>query len=301
MRISLHLGAHKTASTYLQGVLARNGDRLRDQGHACFGPDRLRHDLRLPALDPARPVQAAGFAPLGAALAQDAGAGRHPLLSEENLMGTTRPGSVAQGACLYPQAAPRIDRFLTAVQVSEVTLYLAVRSPLPFLVSAFGQRMMAGKLTDFDSYCAGVEPLALRWSDLVLRLVALPRVAQVIVWRHEDHADVLAQVLAHMLGPDVAGTLHLPRRATHAGPSARAIDEATAALQQQPAPEPRKAIRAAMKRWPKSAEFPGLMPFDAVTRARSDTEYVADIARIAALGGVTLLSPASAQVGATRE
>ncbi|NYS26793.1 hypothetical protein HUK65_17645 [Rhodobacteraceae bacterium 2376] len=295
MRISLHLGAHKTASTYLQGILSRNAGRLGRRGHACFGPDRLRADLRLPSLGPGRRLQGAGFAPLAAALAQEAAAGRALLLSEENLIGTTRPGSIGRGAQLYPLAGDRLDRLLRGLQVQEAQLYLAVRSPLPFLVSAFGQQLMAGKLTDFDSYCAGVDPLALRWSELVARLVAVPRVAGITLWRHEDHAAVLPDVLARMFGPQTAATLRLPDRATHAGPSARAIDAAMATLRADPGAAPRKVMRQAMKRWPKSADHPGPMPFDAATLAGATAAYGADLAGLVGVQGVTVLDPAARQ------
>jgi hypothetical protein len=47
-RIVLHLGAHKTATTYLQQTLKRNRAALAGAGISVFVPDDLRKDgLRL--------------------------------------------------------------------------------------------------------------------------------------------------------------------------------------------------------------------------------------------------------------
>ena len=291
MRISLHLGAHKTASTYLQAVLKRNGGWLAAQGHASFGPDRLRGDLRLPALNPRQPASRGGFAPLARALGDQTAAGRAVLLSEENLIGTTRPGLIAQGAQLYPQAELRLARLLGALEVTQAHLFMAVRNPPGFLISAFGQQLMAGKLITFERYCSGVDPLALRWSELVARLLALPQVAQVTLWRHEDHATVLPLVLAEMFGPHTAAGVALPDRTSHAGPSARAIEAALAQLAEDPQADPRKTLRRAMKRWPKSSAQLGPMPFDAALLTQARASYDADLAQMRGWRGVRVLMP----------
>ncbi|MCC5984126.1 MAG: hypothetical protein JJU42_07165 [Rhodobacteraceae bacterium] len=291
MRIGLHLGAHKTASTYLQRALKRQRDGLLRAGVAAFGPDRLRSDLRLPSLAEPDGARAADFAPLREAIAAEHAAGRRVLLSEENLLGTTRPGRIAHGAQLYPLAAPRVSAVLSGLGVTGARVFLAIRSPLPFLISGHGQQAKAGRLMAFGRYIDAVDPLALRWSDLVARLVSVRGVARVTVWRFEDHAAVLPAVLERMLGARAAPRLRLPARTSNSGPSARALDAALAALADDPARAPHDALRAAMAQWPKSRDHPGPAPFDSATLAQGAAAYDADMATLARLDGVDLLRP----------
>lgn len=293
MQIGLHLGAHKTATTYLQRALKRQRGGLLREGVAAFGPDRLRGDLRLPSLAAPDSTPAAGFAALREAITAEHAAGRRVLLSQENLLGTTRPGRIARGAQLYPLATARLAAAMSGLGVTGAEVFLAIRSPLPFLASGHGQQAKAGRLMPFARYLDGVDPLALRWSELVARLAALDGVTQVIVWRFEDHEAILPAVLARMLGARAAARLRLPARTSNTGPSARALDAALAAQRDDPARDPQDALRDAMTQWPKSPDCPGPTPFDSATLARGAAAYDADVARLASMDGVELLRPAA--------
>lgn len=289
MRIGLHIGAHKTGTTYLQRALKRRREELLHDGVAAFGPERLRRDLRVPSLAEPGAATPCAFAPLRDAIAAEAAAGRRVLLSEENLLGTTRAGRIARGAQFYPQAAARVGAMLTGLRETEATLFLAVRNPLPFLISGHGQQAKAGRLMPFARYLDGVNPLALRWSELVARLAALDGVAQVIVWRFEDHAAILPDMLGRMLGARAAARLRLPAQVRNPGPSARALYAALNALRDSPARDPRETLRDAMAEWPKGPDQPGPMPFDRAALAEGAAAYDADMTALAGLDKVSLI------------
>lgn len=113
--INIHIGAHKTASTHLQRLLLRNAARLSAKGCAYFGPNRLRHDLRLPPLCVDRPANARVIAPLVSDLRNAAARGQKLVVSEENILGTTRADIIARADRLYPDADGQIARFLRLV------------------------------------------------------------------------------------------------------------------------------------------------------------------------------------------
>lgn len=282
----IHLGAHKTASTHLQNALHAARQVLMTHRVAYFGPRVLRHRL---GLQPVMPPVAAMDPELLAQLHRHNGAGRRLVLSEENILGTTRPRLIARGAQLYPDAEARLGAVLSALGAHHVTLFVAVRMPLDFLVSAYGQQIYAGQVKPFAQYVAGIEPAALRWSDLVGRLRRLPGVAHCVVWQFEQYPGIAATVLDQMLG-SAATCVTLPERQSNPGISAAALAEVLTRGQAMAPAEARKLVRARRAALPKSADRPGFAPFGQAERARALSDYCADLDRLAAQDGVTLLA-----------
>ncbi|MGY6704893.1 hypothetical protein [Roseinatronobacter sp.] len=291
MKLHLHIGAHKTASTHLQRVLRRNQARLDACGVACFGPQRLRNKMKLPQLGADHPAGRRVIAPLVLALQQAQSRGQRLVISEENILGTTRSDIIACGDRLYPNADGRVARLLTLLGAQDVTLYMAVRNPPDFINSAYGQQIKGGNLIDFDSYVAGFDPLALRWSDLVARLVACPAVGRLVLWRYEDYAQVVPDMLTQLLGADAASGLRLSSAPRQVGSSARAIEHARARLQSDPALSPKAAIAEAEAQFPKSAQWPGPQYFTPKVLAEAMQTYHDDLMTLQSQDKVVFVHP----------
>jgi len=292
MQIILHIGAHKTASTHLQLVLARRRGALSRHGTALFLPGNLRKDgLRLQnylSLAPGEAGEAEHGAQIRAALRNDAcGAGRL-VLSEENVLGTLYGPALFREGGLYAKAAGRLSRLAALLPAGQVTVALSLRDPAGYLGSVYSQWLMSGRIMPFERFLGATDPASLRWSDLVARLAgALPE-ARFVLWRYEDYPGVAPEVLQEMLGDGAALARHGISRA-HPGLSARAHAAIMAehhilvAAGQDRACTRVKALRTA---FPKGQEYPAFQPFDAPTLHRSATAYVHDQARLAALPGV---------------
>ena len=289
--INIHIGAHKTASTHLQRLLLRNAARLSAKGCAYFGPNRLRHDLRLPPLCVDRPANERVIAPLVSDLRNAAARGQNLVVSEENILGTTRADIIARADRLYPDADGQIARFLRLVGGRNATLYMAVRSPLSFINSAYVQQIKGGNLCDFETYVAGFDPPALRWSELVVRLLACPGVGRLVIWRFEDYAQVLPDILRHLLGAQAAAGLRLSSTPHQVGSSARAIEHARARLNADPALNPKTVVTEAEQLYPKSAQWPGPDAFGADVMAAGQQSYAHDLQALRAMARVTFLAP----------
>ncbi|HHX89787.1 MAG TPA: hypothetical protein GX700_08465 [Paracoccus sp.] len=294
MRIIVHIGAHKTASTHLQMAMGRAGDRLKARGVAYFGPEALRRrGLGVPEYLSAGAEDPDHAERIRAALAdQPPDRPRDRLvLSDENLLGNAHNVELIRTARLYPRAPERLARLAPLLPAGEVVLALAIRNPAGFLASAYAQRLMSGRLQTYSDYAQGLDPARLSWADLIERVMAaLPR-ATCHVWRYEDYPANAPEVLCSLLGEAAPAARPGPGIA-HPGLSARAhaalMAEAPAlAMRGEEAVRERvKALRAA---WPKDVQSPGLQPHDPATLLRATASYTADCARIAALPGVHAL------------
>ncbi|TVP71741.1 MAG: hypothetical protein EA339_08940 [Rhodobacteraceae bacterium] len=291
----LHIGAHKTASTYLQKLCLANAGRLAAQGCLYLGPERLRRDLVIPSLDRPAPVLRRKTALLRRLLTEARATGMRALLSNENTIGGPRPPIMACGTQLYPKAESHVSALLDALDLEGVTLCLALRDPLGLLVSAWGHQYLAGRPVAFDDFIAEVAPEALRWSELVARLLTCERVARVHLWQFEafhGKAPALVRALAGL--PDEIALNEPPEHPGWTyliGPSARALTSLPRVMRHNPELSAKDALRRAMRRYPKSSAYPGPQPFTHAQIAASGRRYAQDLAAIADLPGVTCLQP----------
>ncbi|MTH34753.1 hypothetical protein GL279_09085 [Paracoccus limosus] len=273
--------------------LRRARDELRAAGVFLAEPSMLREE--------------AATIPLSQALAEGEGcAAQHDcrrllaeargdapdlLLTEENILGGTRRGTMfsPQGV-LYPFAVRRLRQAIDITGGGPVTLYLGLRDPADFQVSAFALQLALGNELELAPYLQGRDPVRVGWSGLVRRLLTVPGVAGIVVWRLEDYAAVRSQLLRMLLPGDLAARIPDPppsnESLTQPGYDwflSRAMADSEIDL--------RVLARRARARFPRSQGHPPLRLMDEATRARSARAYAAEIARIGSLPGVTLLQP----------
>lgn len=293
LRIIVHIGAHKTASTHLQMAMRRAGERLKGRGVAYFGPGALRrHGLGVPE------YLSAGSEDPDHAERIRTGLARRPdqpcdrlVLSDENLLGNAHNVELIHTARLYPRGPARLARLAPLLPAGQVVLALAIRNPAAFLVSAYAQRLMSGRLQTYSDYTQGLDPARLSWADLIERVQAALPGAACHVWRYEDYPANAPEVLRILLGEAAPVARPVPGIA-HPGLSARAHAALMAeapALAARGEEAIRERVGALRETWPKDARNPGLQPHDPATLARAAASYAADYARIGALPGVHTL------------
>lgn len=279
MDVHLHLGAHKTASTHLQKSLERAEARLRESGVAIVVPPLLRGA-------PMRSLTGAGVPEAAARLLVEREAGaRRLVISEENLLGRafrrTAPG------VFYPAAGRNISRLVAALGRAPDRLYLGIRSPETFLVSAYGERLRHDALGSFGDFLAGARPEDVGWADLARRLRAAAGGAALTVWAYEDHAATAAAVLSRMTGQDVAPL----RRVARPGLSARAIAAVEAAVRSGRDVAAEGLADRLARQFPKGSDWPAWDPWSEAERAHLHARYAEDIAALKRMDGVTFLAP----------
>ncbi|MCF3638584.1 hypothetical protein LXM94_01195 [Rhizobium sp. TRM95111] len=189
MLIHVHLGAHKTGTSFLQkvlrdnrAVLAANGILVPDLSElrAGFTP-RFDRAVRLGGVAArlSEPLLAAHLRPLIPA----AGAARLAIVSDENLSGVINDNTKGRG--LYPAAALRAKTLAHLLSAHEVHWYVCIRNYADYLVSAYLQGASRRKMPDFDAYLADCMRSERGWADWVRDLVDLAGPDRVTVWTYE--------------------------------------------------------------------------------------------------------------------
>lgn len=280
--LHIHVGAHKTASTHLQKSLRKAHADLLTRGIVFFGPESLRGDFPLPKLSAPNPNPPV-------ALLEQLSRNRscRLVLSDENILGGTRAGNLAQGAQFYPNADQRMRRLLTSLGSTNVTLYMGIRAPLAFLTSAHGQHIISGRIEPFQSYCEGVALERLRWSELAERLLAITDVKRIVIWRYEDYPRIAPSVLEEMLGHNFE--VPVIENALHVSLSVRALEHVKRLLAADPDGPIREMIRESRRLFPKSDQNPGPAYFSSSRIEEDNAAYSEDNMRLLNMERVSFL------------
>lgn len=129
MDITLHIGAHRTATTSFQACLRGNLATLRGAGVDAWGPRLLRNGLfdglggRGVYPRAAAKVQGRVALKLHGAAARGV---RTLLVSEENMMGSVR--ACVRARALYPDLAERLERYIAVMNGQVTRIVLNVRA-----------------------------------------------------------------------------------------------------------------------------------------------------------------------------
>jgi len=288
-RFRIHLGAHKTASTHFQALLAANPGWL------------SRHDVHAVPMDALRTAFTAAVAadyrgePLPAAWEGFVAAlppGGTVLLSDENLLGEARMAS--PGAVPYPQMLPRLLLLLELLglpadpSARDLELLLAIRAPAPALLAAWKEGQRWRDLPDFATWLGRGRRDRPYWLRLVERLRdALPDVP-VTIWTHEAYARDPGAFLPLAAGlPPQPGRDGITPAAQRLRPSPSfAAIEALRRRRAAPGPAPTQAEVAALLADPAHPDVPGPpRPEDAAAFADG---YRRDLDGLASMDGITL-------------
>jgi hypothetical protein len=203
--ITLHLGAHRTATTSLQRLLDRNVAQLRGEGVALWTPQVTRGGLlRGVAGDPGRTEggrdvqadRAAGRVAMHRAGLLADGA-RRLLVSDENLLGGLRE-NVMLGR-LYPSVSARLHRLRAALPGVD-RVCLAIRSPDAWWTSVFAFLIARGFSPPPDETLEAVQQASRGWRQVIEDVAAAFPAATVEVWSHEERSADQSGLFAFLTG-----------------------------------------------------------------------------------------------------
>ncbi|MTH77730.1 hypothetical protein [Paracoccus aestuariivivens] len=288
--LSIHLGAHKTASTHLQFSLRQVEEQLRERGLAYADPRTLRKEM------PLSDALAKGSRSKEAAECRRQLTGLREshetlLLSEENILGGThRNNLISKWGMLYPNAGPRIRRVIDLAGGGPATLFLSVRDPAAYNVSAFALQVQQGNEVDIGHYLRGRDPSRIRWSGLVRRLSFIPAVEKIVVWRYEDYRALRPLLLNYLLSEDLAALVPEPPP-SNVSMTQPGYEWFLAKLQAGTDLERRVLVRRAQRRFSRADGHPPLRLFEDDVYARSAVNYATEITRIRRQSKVEFLDP----------
>lgn len=285
-RLTILIGAHKTASTHLQRSVTDSRAALAPHGVGVIGPMPIGGDiLPLSGLLRGRAdpdllrLAAEGF------LTKHAGDAERVVLMNENILGSLAPNMLLQDDRLYKFAPGRVKRVAQLFEEHDIQVGIAIRAPETFLVSAWQEDMKGHPFQSFRHYLGKTNLAGLRWHRTLRRMQQAMEDVPLFVWRYEDYPAIAPTVLTRCMG-EAASAVTLRRGAANPGFSAAAIDYLAAQGEVT-----KDSTRAALETFPKGPEYPAYTPWTKDERAALTDTYARDCAKLADMDGITLLRP----------
>ncbi|WP_101068598.1 hypothetical protein [Roseovarius salinarum] len=291
MQVVLHAGAHKTDEDRLLKCLMKNRDLLSRHGTVVPGTGSYRKLLR----DAIHAAQGNGVSDdardvLLDAIVQGAAVDRL-VLGNPGFFGM--PKMAVSGGQFYRAAGPRMEVFNRLFGPDEVELFFAIRNPATFLPAIFRET----PFENFTDFMDGVDPLEMRWSEMLTRIRAAVPGLQITVWCNEDTPFIWAEIVREMAGLDPT----VPFEGEHALLSEIMTDTGmqrfNAYLESHPGmPEvqKRRVIAAFLDKFARETEIEEELDVPGWTEAfvdRLSEIYDEDVYEIQRMPGVTMIAP----------
>ena len=205
--IRIHVGAHKTATTYIQDTLALNRIASAAAGTAYWpreqfrkalakglDTEKIRRKTRVPALSRAL-TQSRKDAVAG--LSQFFATDYNVTISEENLLGEA---DNARSGKPYPFARDYLGLLKDALPDRPIEIYLAVRAYPDFISSLFGEALKHGHYlwpAHFRSIYSSAQGV---WPEVIASIQDVFPQARLTVWRYEDFGRLEDELLSRLSG-----------------------------------------------------------------------------------------------------
>jgi hypothetical protein len=207
MKVHIHLGAHKTATTFIQAQLHDNRAALASAGYAVTGISQMRRQFtnsfdRLSWLDPVwflatRPYLSKRLT----ALTGGARQGSTVVLSDENLSGLLSVNYLT--GRLYPRAGARARMLDGIVGAREAHYFFCIRRYPDYLTSSWLQLASRGRAPSFEKYLARFHPVRPGWASVIADLARSIGPERLTVWTYDWFREDPARVFA-LLAPGAA-------------------------------------------------------------------------------------------------
>ncbi|EAR52638.1 hypothetical protein OG2516_00389 [Oceanicola granulosus HTCC2516] len=196
MQIVYHIGANCTDGERLTRSLAKNDETFAAQGIRVPPGGKYRRLLRetIQNLDGREPEPDTRDILLDAIL-DDESAERLVLSNPDFICIANR---IFEGGTFYGLADFKVASFRRLFPEDRVEFHLALRNPATFIPAAFAE----SKSPSLETYLRGVDPLSVRWSDLVTRIRAAAPDAGLTIWCNEDTPLIWAQLIRELSGVD---------------------------------------------------------------------------------------------------
>jgi hypothetical protein len=229
MEITLHLGAHRSASTSFQYYMRKNRVRLAASGIGVWGPPQTRNGLMEGVLPrsglmsaPQQAERARGRIALALSQAEKAGLTRL-VVSDENMIGTPR-GNL-RDMRLYPGIGERMARYGEAFGGRITRIALSLRAQDTWWASSIAFAVVRGGRVPSQTQLAHIAAGPRSWRDVITDLAcALPE-AKLLVMPHEAFASLPERRLMALLGVEDTPRAHA-REWLNRAPDLRALRQA---------------------------------------------------------------------------
>ncbi|MGL6260694.1 hypothetical protein [Vibrio sp. WXL210] len=160
MKVNIHFGVHKTATTYLQGQLKQSQVKLLDNSveYVDFPNNRKKLTSKFFGLVPT----------LKREDIVDGVQVDNIIISEENLIGGV---DTPLSGTLYPNLKSNVERMLSIFRHDTVRVFITIRSFDGFLASLYCEYLRHYKFLSFDEYIQKMDLENLSWFECFKGLI----------------------------------------------------------------------------------------------------------------------------------
>lgn len=288
---------HKTATTYMQEVLALNQDASAAAGTAYWPREKFRPNIaaairRHKAKQRSLRVRATA----GLASRYDDPIERmrrmtdidyDVTISEENLLGGTH--DCFSGA-LYPEAETNLRFLKSALPQRPVEILIALRSYDAFASSLFAEALKTGSVIPIEQARAMAPRLRGEFPRLLKTIRTVFPTARFIVWRYEDFAKLEDDLLARMSGLDRTALQKPSEHDVLPSPTGEAINAFLAEATSYGRVERQIRLRALRIEHPRTASSSKFSLWTKEEAAALAQDYARDIEEIKSLPYVDFLA-----------
>ncbi|MDP2086262.1 MAG: hypothetical protein Q8K20_13765 [Gemmobacter sp.] len=198
--IRLYLGAHKTATTHLQGIMLANRARLAAAGVKLSAPQDVRREWVPVYFKAVRALLETGEIPddLATPLRDWMPATGDWILTEENIIGV--PIELLSQPGIYPHARKRLATLRALFPEARIRLFFSVRGYDGFWRSMYSEIVRNRGFLPFEDFWKPKAFAKRSWVDTVTSFTEVLPEADIVLWKFEDFAAVQDMALAQITG-----------------------------------------------------------------------------------------------------
>ena len=286
IEVVLHLGVHKTATTYLQTRLARSVVPLLER-KVLFVPRgdlrdtiyRVRNERSLLNFFPVtRDWRMAGIFRKNLEEAERAGC-RRLIISEENILGGIH--HMVQSGLPYPDLDKKLPPVFKGLDGHPVTVLLAVRSYDSWMSGMWSQFIRQNGYHKMDEQAkARLLAIPRGWVDVIDDVIRLlPRGSKLRVWCYEDFIKMHDEIISLFVGSENVSCVDLIDRNPLQSLTVQAMKRLEN-LEARGMPTGPADVKRVGKKFSKSKGFESYTPWTEEERAFLVTRYEKDMATI---------------------
>jgi hypothetical protein len=274
VELSLHLGAHKTGTTFIQDSLCANKELLERHGVVFLPLESMRESITAAVSSQAPPVSLAAKNMICELMRS---ARTRVVFSDENLLGY--PGHRQGRAGLYPNAKRLLSNLKALGLPDEFTVLLCIRSYDTYLVSLYSEILRNGPILTFGEFLLGYELRSLSWFELLKDIRSVFQKASIKFWTFETFKErpILGIAAVAGLPESIIGVQSLPSRQSM---SEKAVAELLALRDSMSEAEILQRVPDIEAAFPRSAAYPAFHPLSKVDEQCLRDEYWDDLRRI---------------------
>ena len=291
VKVVLHLGAHKTASTYLQSRLAKSSNALRQMqvGYVDLKTFRevvaraggLRRCQHRYAMLSQRTLRAELS---GLIQRENILGAERVVLSDENILGHLC--DLSNAGKFYPTAGPRLRVIREALRDWDLEIVVSVRDYVTFLPSVWSHMVLREGYQPFSPQVARAFLTGGRgWAEVLQDLQRAAPGVPLRLWTFEEFAKLEADVLETLVGPVSRSAVDPLGRHAMPGLSGAAVERIEDLVRNGETPTPDR-VRKISQQFAKANGHMPYMPWTEDVATRLGARYATDLERISRMPDV---------------